>query len=60
LRPDRIDRVRHEPVKLCRQGRDGQRDPQEVSRLANVLAIVGRMIEGGELERRIEALEARR
>jgi hypothetical protein len=52
--------VRHELVKLYRQGRDGERDTQDVSRLANVLAIVSRLIEGGDLERRIEALEARR
>lgn len=60
LRLDSIDRLRHELVKLYRAGRDGERDTQDVSRLANVLAIVGRLIEGGDLERRVEALEARR
>lgn len=57
LRLDTMDRVRRELVRLYREGRDGARDTQDVSRLANVLSIVGRMIEGGELERRLEALE---
>jgi hypothetical protein len=60
LRLDTIDRVRRELVKLYREGRDGQRNTQDVSRLANVLAIVGRLIEGSDLEERIAALERAR
>ena len=59
LRLDTLDRVRRELVKLYREGRDGLKDTQDVSRLANVLAIVGRLIEGGELEHRLEAIEKR-
>jgi hypothetical protein len=55
-----MDRVRRELTRLYRQGRDGERDTQDVSRLANVLSIIGRMIEGGDLEKRLEALEAGR
>jgi hypothetical protein len=41
----------------ARQARDGERDTQDFSRLANGLSILGRLIEGGNLERRLEALE---
>jgi hypothetical protein len=57
LRLDTIDRVRREMAKLYRDGRDGRRDTQDVSRLANVLALIGRLIEGGDLEKRIGLLE---
>ena len=60
LRLNTVDLVRRELVKLYRDGRDGRRDTQDVSRLANVLALIGRMIEGGDLERRIAALEQAR
>jgi hypothetical protein len=60
LRLDTVDRVRRELVRLYRDGRDGRRDTQDVSRLANVLALIGRLIEGGQLEARIAALEATR
>jgi hypothetical protein len=49
--------VRRELVALYREGKAGTRDVTAVSKLANVLAIVARLIEGGELERRLEALE---
>jgi hypothetical protein len=54
---DTIDRVRRELARLYTEGRDGRRDVADVSKLASVLAIVGRLIEGGEIEKRIEALE---
>jgi hypothetical protein len=57
VRLDSLDRVRREMAKLYIEGRSGRRDVQDVSRLANVLALIGRVIEGGELEKRIEALE---
>ena len=56
---DSLERVRREMARLYVEGKQGRRDVQDVSRLANVLALIGRMIEGGELERRLEALEAR-
>jgi hypothetical protein len=58
LRLDTMDRIRREVTRLYREGRDGERDTQDVSRLANVLALIARMIEGGQLEARIAALEA--
>ena len=58
VRLDSVDRVRRELVRLYKEGRDGKRDTQDVSRLANVLALIARMIEGGQLEARIAALEA--
>lgn len=50
--------ARRELARLYREGKSGQREVQDVSRLANVLQILGRMIEAGDLEKRIEALEA--
>ena len=48
-------------AKLYRDGRDGRRDTQDVSRLANVLALIGRLIEGGIADalvaRRLEGLD---
>ena len=58
VRLESVDRVRRELVRLYKEGRDGRRDTQDVSRLANVLALIARMIEGGQLEARIAALEA--
>jgi hypothetical protein len=52
-----IDRVRGELARLYREGKAGTRDVNDVSKLANVLAILGRLIEGAELEARIDRLE---
>ena len=54
---DSLERVRREMARLYIEGKHGRRDVQEVSRLANVIALIGRMIEGADLERRVEALE---
>jgi hypothetical protein len=54
---DSLARVRRAMARLYVEGKHGRRDVQDVSRLANVLALIGRMIEGAELERRIERLE---
>ena len=51
------DDVRRELGRIYREGKSGQRDIADVSRLANVLQILNRCIEAGDLERRIEALE---
>ena len=52
-----IDDVKTELSRLYREGKAGTRDVAEVSKLANVLALLARMIEGSDLERRIAALE---
>lgn len=57
LRLDTIDRVRRETARLYVDGKLGLRDPSDVSKLGNLLALIGRLIEGGEIERRIAALE---
>ncbi|BEP49987.1 hypothetical protein LJR260_003684 [Variovorax paradoxus] len=52
--------VRRELARLYREGKAGQREPAEVSKLANVLSILGRLIETSEFEARIDRLEQRR
>jgi hypothetical protein len=54
-----MDNVQAELARLYREGKSGKRDVSEVSKLANVLSILGRLIEGSELASRIEALEER-
>jgi hypothetical protein len=54
-----IDDVKREMARLYREGKSGRRDVSAVSRLANVLALLGRLIEGAELEARLAALEAK-
>ena len=49
--------VRGELARLYRDGKAGKRDVADVSRLANVLSILGKMIEGAEMEARLNALE---
>ncbi len=49
--------VRREAARLYREGRSGQRPIADVSRLANVLFILHRIIEGSDLEKRIQILE---
>jgi hypothetical protein len=58
LRLDSLDRVRRELTKIYRQGRDGERDVGDSSKLANILALIARILEGTELEKRVAALEA--
>lgn len=53
-----IDDVRREMGRLYREGKAGRRDVGEVSKLANVLSLLGRLIEGAEIEARIAKLEA--
>ena len=52
-----IDDVKMEMARLYREGKAGLRDVSDVSRLANVLALLGRLIEGSDLEKRIAAIE---
>jgi hypothetical protein len=55
-----IDDVKAELARLYREGKAGRREIADVSRLANVLALLGRLIEGADLEARVAALEDRR
>jgi len=56
---DTIGDVKHELCRLFRDARSGTLDVQAASRLANILAIVGRVIEGSDLEARLTALEGK-
>ena len=51
------ENVRAELARLYREGKTGQRDISDVSKLANVLQILGRMIATEDLEARLEKLE---
>ena len=57
-RLDSLVRVRRELARLYGEARRGQIDALEASRLGNILAVMGRLIEGGELELRVAELEA--
>lgn len=52
-----MDDVKAELARLYRDGKAGKRDIADVSKLANVLSILGRLIEGVDLAARLEALE---
>lgn len=52
-----LDDVKVELAKLYREGKAGRRPIADVSRLANVLDILGRRIEGSELAGRVDELE---
>lgn len=54
-----IGAVRMELARLYREGKTGQRDIGDVSRLANVLSLMGRLIEGSDVEKRLAELEER-
>lgn len=41
-----LDDVKAELARLYREGKAGRRDVAEVSKLANVLSVLGRLIEG--------------
>ncbi|MFC4726325.1 hypothetical protein AB6B38_09550 [Glycocaulis abyssi] len=47
----------HQTARLFRDARSGTLKVEDASRLANILAILSRMIEGSALEARVEALE---
>ena len=52
-----IDDVRVEMARVYRDMRGGKIDPQDGTRLAYVLAQIGKLIESGEIEKRLEAVE---
>lgn len=51
--------VKAELARLYRDAKAGRRDIADASKLANMLSILGRLIEGTETLARIEALEAK-
>lgn len=51
--------VQNQLARLYREARSGTIKVEDASRLANVLAILGRMIGDSDLETRIAALEAK-
>lgn len=57
LRLDSGQRVRREMARLYRAARPLAVDVADFSKLANMLSILHRAIENGEIERRVEALE---
>ena len=53
-----LDHVKVELARLYREAKAGRRDVSDASKLANLLSILARMIEGADIEARIDALEA--
>lgn len=47
-------------ARLIRKTLAGEIETTDLSRYANALMVLARLIEGGDIERRIEALEAQR
>lgn len=58
LKLSTIDDVKAELARLYRSAKAKQMDVGDASKLANMLALLGRLIEGADLERRIAAIEA--
>lgn len=54
-----IDDVKLELARLYREAKSGKRDVSDASKLANLLSILGRLIEGADIEAGIAALEER-
>jgi hypothetical protein len=57
VRLDTATRVRRELTRIYVEGRQGQRNPADVARLAGVLQVIAKIITDGEFERRLEAVE---
>lgn len=55
---DTVARVRRELARVYRDTRRGELDPGDASRFANMLSILGRLIEGSDVEQRLARLEA--
>lgn len=54
---DTMQDVRREMAKVYREARSGVVDVQDATKLTWMLQAVGKVIEGSDLEKRIEALE---
>lgn len=57
MRLHTIDDVKRELARLYREARAKKIETQDASRMANMLSILGRLIEGSDLEERLHALE---
>jgi len=55
-----VDDVKAELARVYRNAKGGQMRIEDASRLANVLAILARLIEGAEFDARLAAIEADR
>jgi hypothetical protein len=55
-----LDNVKAELARVYRQAKGGSIRVEDASKLANILAILGRLIEGADLEARITAIENQR
>ncbi len=53
-----IDDVKKEMARLYREARAKKVDSQDASRMANMLSILGRLIEGSEVQKQIDELRA--
>lgn len=53
-----IDDVKKEMARLYREARANKVDSQDASRLANMLSILGRLIDGSEIQKQIDELKA--
>lgn len=54
-----VQGVRREMVRLYTESRRGELRVGEASKLANILFMIGRLLEGVELEARVQALEGK-
>lgn len=54
---DTLQDVRREMAKVYREARSGLVDVQDATKLTWCLQAIGKVIEGGDLEKRVEALE---
>lgn len=59
VRLDSVSDIRREAARIYRKALEGEVKIDDMSRLINALSVIGRMVEGSDLESRIEALEAR-
>lgn len=50
----KVEHCREELARVYREARAGKLDIADASRLANILSILSRMIEGGELEKQLD------
>jgi len=57
---DTMQDVRREMAKVYREARSGVVDMQDATKLTWILQAVGKVIEGSDLEKRIEVLESQR
>lgn len=56
-RLESLSRVRREMAAIYAEAKAGRRDVGDASKLCNMLALIARLIEGGELEKRLVLVE---